>query len=326
MNVVKILKIVFLCVFLLLSPVAALDWEYVTVSRVIDAEHFVTRDENIIKILGYDGPDPYFPTLVERGILRRTQRLLKLLMANKNIQILAEDNERSGVLMRHVKLDSGQLLSEFLIEKGYGRADTAGIKHFSRKINSAEQVARSARVGIWDTNTIHQGFLERRQVASCRAREWRKKFGHHLAGSSIGRVSRVLRGDLVEMDDGVRVRLIGLQAPDPDDERLGYACFGASSKEMLSAYVLGKKVQLIPDRININDDFEIPRYIWLLGDPNKFGSDVHINRKMIEDGFGRSNWDTADDRYKNEFEVLQREVYDDPRGAWVSCSREILKK
>tara|TARA_B110000879_G_C10924398_1_gene413412 strand:- start:327 stop:716 length:390 start_codon:yes stop_codon:yes gene_type:complete len=87
------------------------------------------------------------------------------------------------------------------------------------------------------------------------------------------KVIRVIDGDTFEIENGDKVRMIGIDAPELKDNE------GLESKNHLKLLIENKYVSLIKDEKNKNKDFfgRLLRYVYL--------EDSDINLKMIEDGY-----------------------------------------
>ena len=87
------------------------------------------------------------------------------------------------------------------------------------------------------------------------------------------KVIRIIDGDTFEIENGDKVRMIGIDAPELEDEG------GIESKNYLKLLIENKYVSLIKDEKNKNKDFfgRLLRYVYL--------EDSDINLKMIEDGY-----------------------------------------
>jgi micrococcal nuclease len=86
-------------------------------------------------------------------------------------------------------------------------------------------------------------------------------------------VIRIIDGDTFEIENGDKVRMIGIDAPELKDEG------GLESKNYLRLLIENKYVSLIKDEKNNNKDFfgRLLRYVYL--------KNSDINLKMIEDGY-----------------------------------------
>lgn len=87
------------------------------------------------------------------------------------------------------------------------------------------------------------------------------------------KVIRIIDGDTFEIENGDKVRMIGIDAPELKDNE------GLESKNHLKLLIENKYVSLIKDEKNKNKDFfgRLLRYVYL--------EDSDINLKMIEDGY-----------------------------------------
>ena len=87
------------------------------------------------------------------------------------------------------------------------------------------------------------------------------------------KVIRVIDGDTFEIENGDKVRMIGIDAPELKDNE------GLESKDYLEFLIKNKYVSLLKDEKNNNKDFygRLLRYVYL--------DDSDINLKMIEEGY-----------------------------------------
>jgi len=87
------------------------------------------------------------------------------------------------------------------------------------------------------------------------------------------KVIRIIDGDTFEIENGDKVRMIGIDAPELKDNN------GLESKNHLKFLIENKYVSLIKDEKNKNKDFfgRLLRYVYL--------NNYDVNLKMIEDGY-----------------------------------------
>ena len=87
------------------------------------------------------------------------------------------------------------------------------------------------------------------------------------------KVIRIIDGDTFEIENGDKVRMIGIDAPELKDHE------GLESKNHLKFLIENKYVSLIKDEKNKNKDFfgRLLRYVYL--------DNSDVNLKMIEDGY-----------------------------------------
>jgi micrococcal nuclease len=122
----------------------------------------------------------------------------------------------------------------------------------------------------------------------------------HVVGASRTHVvMHVFDGDTIRLDDGRKIRLIGVDAPEVKSPYSEQEPFGQESKHYLSSLILHKKVTIT------------------LGDPSidKFGrtlayvrlGDVLVNGRIIRDGWARS-YKRFHHPFRDLFSVYEREA------------------
>ena len=319
---------IFLLTFFVFSSAGAAPskykWETVKVDRVVNNEELFLFDGRVIRIIGIDGPDIFDPRKTDQCYSRPTFRRLKVLVENQEIKIKRDTTQKDekGIFLRHVKIEGGVYLAEFMIRRGMARFAPDGLNpQFDRKFGAAEKDAIAEKVGIWGDCGIRKTQTHFQKYR--RTQNFRQKFGQYLSNLSVGKVTRVISGRELEIENKIRVRLLGLEVPETADARRGFGCFARASKEHLEDLVLGRKVFLKRDREQIDDSRRLVRYVfWSQG--GKKSRENLINLQMISDGFARNFWPGRDDFFKSEMQAAQSEVFQNPRGAWVSCFDELV--
>ena len=306
----------------------ALKWESAQVVQVLDTEHVLLQDDRVIKIIGFDGPDIYFPSLQERPTARRTFQFLKHILLNESVKVLKDDISCSLKQCKsHLKLSSGELVAEKLLSMGLGKfiRDPASPR-FDKKFIAAESLAKESKIGQWDISPWNKSAEIIRNTAGVATMSWRKKFGQYLAPISIGRVYSIESGNTFHLQSGLCVKLLGVESPIPQDSRRGHSCFGKKAKAYLESLILNNKVELKKDISQLDDEKCLLRHVWLPGKFGQLNGDIHVNKLMITDGYGRANIPQGNKQFLKVFPKLQKEVYENPRGAWLKCAREIISK
>lgn len=313
-----------LLLFLLLgnaSSAHALPWEEVSVRKVLDNSHFQLSDDRVVRQVGIVPPDLLAPTLAERPLCRKTFRLLKILLVGESVKILPEESfENSpGPLPVHLKLSEGEYLAEVLLREGLTLLERKDpdIRFFST-YEKAEKEARENFRGRWGDTDVQKARRKIRAQASRASQEFRKKYAPFFAPIAVGKVQRVLSGDLVELENGLQIRLLGIQTPPPGNNPSGLDCFGTAAQKHLSSLLEEKTVWLQKDVSDFGERRELLRYVFL---PEER---VSVNEQMIRDGFARSFWITDDHRLKEVFEDAQLRAYQEAAGAWQSCVGALL--
>lgn len=136
-------------------------------------------------------------------------------------------------------------------------------------------------------------------------------------------VKRVIDGDTFELENGERVRLLGIDTPekfqssklDSDAERTGrdkktIRKLGELSSEYTKKLIGGKRVVLVPES-NYEDKDKygrLLRYVYL-------EDGTFVNRKIIEDGYANV-YRRFPLSKTGEFEQAERDAREKNRGLW----------
>ncbi|MBI5356803.1 thermonuclease family protein [Candidatus Collierbacteria bacterium] len=134
------------------------------------------------------------------------------------------------------------------------------------------------------------------------------------------RVSRVIDGDTIELENGEKVRYIGIDTPETLDPRKPVQCFGKNAAAKNKELVEGKPVWLVKDISDKDKYGRLLRYVYL-GDPAQESS-VFVNLELVKLGFAHSSSYPPDIKYQNLFIEAEREARQAELGLWSSCPAE----
>ncbi len=124
-------------------------------------------------------------------------------------------------------------------------------------------------------------------------------------------VKRVIDGDTIELENGQRVRYIGMDTPETIEPRKSIACFSKEAVEFNKNLVEGKKVRLEKD-VSETDKFgRLLRYVFV-------GS-VFVNDYLVRQGYASTATFPPDVRYQSQFVEAEREARENNRGLWYNC-------
>jgi len=107
------------------------------------------------------------------------------------------------------------------------------------------------------------------------------------------------------MEGGVRVRYIGIDAPEMEE------CFSAEAKAENKNLVDGKTVRLEKDVSETDTYGRLLRYVYI---ENELVNDV-----LVRQGFARAEPVKPDTRYADQFWSAQQEARNNNRGLWGVC-------
>lgn len=131
------------------------------------------------------------------------------------------------------------------------------------------------------------------------------------------RVARVVDGDTIELENGDKIRYIGIDTPESVDPRKPVECFGKEATEKNRELVERKVVHLEKD-ISEKDHFgRLLRYVWveLPGGPTS----TFVNRELVRQGYAFVATFPPDIKYEEDLRQAEREARETARGLWSGC-------
>ncbi len=135
--------------------------------------------------------------------------------------------------------------------------------------------------------------------------------GQSLANQEGVLVTRVIDGDTIEIEGGIKVRYIGINTPETVDPRTGVECFGKQASAKNKELVEGKKVKLEKDVSETDKYGRLLRYIYL---DNNF-----VNEYLVKEGFAYSSPYPPDIKYQEILNKAQNEAQASEKGLWGAC-------
>lgn len=124
-------------------------------------------------------------------------------------------------------------------------------------------------------------------------------------------VARVIDGDTIVLENGERVRYIGIDAPEVVHPKRPIECFGRESTNRNRQLVEGKMVRLEKDVSERDKYNRLLRYVWS-------GEDF-VNLKLVQEGYASVFTYPPDVKYAAEFVKAEREARAAERGLWSTC-------
>lgn len=180
--------------------------------------------------------------------------------------------------------------------------------------------------GIENSADTHL-LLSKNKLQQMRQGNWyqlKKEYPEYLSPISVGRVKNVISGNLIQLENGLKVQLIGLEVPSVKDSRKGFQCFGVDSQAYLSSLILGERVFLVSDRVQATSHQSLLRYVYL-PTYHKGGDFLFVNQVMLEAGYARSYWPGKNQYFRSEFEALEGKMFNAPLGAWMTCLENLFQ-
>jgi len=129
--------------------------------------------------------------------------------------------------------------------------------------------------------------------------------------ATLSRVKRVIDGDTIELEDGRKVRYIGINTPETKHPARGVECFGLEASQRNKELVEGKVVSLEKDVSETDRYGRLLRYVWVEG--------ILVNQVLVTEGFAWASRYPPDTVRQIEFQRAQVEAEATKLGLWQNC-------
>lgn len=116
--------------------------------------------------------------------------------------------------------------------------------------------------------------------------------------------SRVIDGDTFVLQDGSRVRLIGMDTPEKGEY------YFEEAKMALNSMIMGKCMVLTKDVSETDIYNRLLRYVYVDG--------IFVNEYLVEQGYAKSYPYEPDVKYQDVFEAAQERAMEKKLGIWIS--------
>jgi micrococcal nuclease len=134
---------------------------------------------------------------------------------------------------------------------------------------------------------------------------WPREAAEHTFPGEQGFVAAVIDGDTIELADGRRVRLIGIDTPEIGD------CYASEATARIRELLLGRTVRLVRDVSAVDPYGRALRYVYI--------EDTFVNHVLVAEGYARSIFIRPDTAQYSELRIAQEEARDAGRGLWSVC-------
>jgi len=132
----------------------------------------------------------------------------------------------------------------------------------------------------------------------------------NAADTSLHYVVDVIDGDTIEIEGEIRVRLLGIDAPEKDE------CYYSSSKQVLDNLIGKQKIKLEKDIADKDRYDRLLRYLIL---PVEGENSLLVNDYLVRNGYAFALSVPPNNRYRSLFSSAQKEARDNSRGLWGAC-------
>jgi micrococcal nuclease len=136
--------------------------------------------------------------------------------------------------------------------------------------------------------------------------------GDSDSGEETALVIRCLDGDTAELEDGTKVRFLGVDTPEVSKND----CYALEAKYFTESLILNEEVILEPDaNTDDTDQFgRLLRYVWIeVGDQRRL-----VNKELLLKGYARSFMDSKL-TMKDELRAAEAQAQATGAGLWCAC-------
>ncbi|MBP8591185.1 thermonuclease family protein [Candidatus Shapirobacteria bacterium] len=122
------------------------------------------------------------------------------------------------------------------------------------------------------------------------------------------KVARVIDGDTIELEDGRKVRYIGIDTPETVDPKKPVQCYGKEAYLENKSLVEGKEIEMEKDVSETDHYGRFLRYVW--------AKEVFINEYLVREGFAHAVTFPPDVKYQGLFLEAERKAREESKGFW----------
>lgn len=142
-----------------------------------------------------------------------------------------------------------------------------------------------------------------------------QQHGQYDAGfeENLHIVERVVDGDTLILDDKSVVRLLLIDAPEPE------SCFGPEAKKELQSLVLGKRVRLQKDTTATDSRNRLLRYVFVYSEDPR-ADNIFVNEEMLKNGFAKLFPQTKDRLFQELLINSAGSAKNNQKGLYKACT------
>ena len=121
-------------------------------------------------------------------------------------------------------------------------------------------------------------------------------------------VARVVDGDTIVLEDGRKVRYIGIDTPETKHPSKPVGCYGQEAAAFNKQLVDGQTVRLEKDISETDRYGRLLRYVYV--------GETMINETLVREGYARASTYPPDVKYQTLFQAAQTQARGAKRGLW----------
>ena len=133
------------------------------------------------------------------------------------------------------------------------------------------------------------------------------------------RVKRVIDGDTVELENGEKVRYLGMDTPETEHPDKPIECFGKEASEVNRVLVEGEMVKLKSSGNDRDGYGRLLRYVWVPYEIDGTKRDVFVNGHLVWEGLARVPAYTKGQDLYESLALMETIAQEREIGLWREC-------
>lgn len=142
-----------------------------------------------------------------------------------------------------------------------------------------------------------------------------------LPKGETGRVVRIIDGDALVLDTGLTVRLVGIQAPAPEQRNRVGEPYADKSTRMLEDLSMGRQVRLFYPGIT-RDRYD--RALAYVRTDDNLGAEIWLNHQLLKHGAARARLYPDTSRLGEYLLAAESRARNERRGLWALSAYDVL--
>ena len=135
--------------------------------------------------------------------------------------------------------------------------------------------------------------------------------------AQLHKVKRVIDGDTIELENGQKVRYIGIDAPELHHPKKSLQCFGREAMLINQELVEGKVIRLEKDFSETDKYRRLLRYVYVPTESSPSG--LFVNDYLVKEGYASASTYPPDVKYSDQFKTAERIARINNLGLWNKC-------
>lgn len=137
--------------------------------------------------------------------------------------------------------------------------------------------------------------------------------GETAENSESALVVRIIDGDTIELENGERVRYIGIDTPEiPND------CYAKEASEKNKELVLNKNVRLVKDVSETDRYHRLLRYVYVTDEVTE---EIFVDDYLVREGYANAATFPPDVKFQGQFKEAEKEARESKKGLWGGCEK-----